>query len=245
MKPLLLVAAILLPLPTLAAEKHDEAEKQALAAAESWLALVDDGKYSESWDAAADYLKNAVTKDAFVTTRPITLKTGELVAIRSAQPDDAAQLIAYVRSVLAESPQVLLEPDEFNFTEEQERQWLQDHLDGPGKCVVVAEVSGTVIGCLSFENGSHRRIFHRGSLGVSVRRQWRGRGIGTALLQSLLDWAEANPLIEKIGLSVFANNVDAIRLYKRLGFVEDGRQSREMKLGPGDHADNILMCRFV
>ena len=53
-------------LSALAAEKHDEAEKQAVAAAESWLALVDDGKYGESWDAAADYLKNAVTKDDFV-----------------------------------------------------------------------------------------------------------------------------------------------------------------------------------
>ena len=51
--------------PALAAEKHDEAEKQAVAAAESWLALVDDGKYGEGWDVAAEYLKNAVTKDDF------------------------------------------------------------------------------------------------------------------------------------------------------------------------------------
>ncbi len=182
---------------------------------------------------------------AYITTRSITLRTGESVTIRSAQPDDAAQLIAYVHSVLAESPHFLLEPDEFDFTEEQERQWVQDHLDGPGKLIVIAEVLGAVIGCLSFENGLHRRFFHRGSVGVSVRMAWRGRGIGTALLQSLLDWAEANPLIEKIGLSVFANNVDAIRLYKRLGFVEEGRQPREMRLGPGEYADNVLMCRFV
>ena len=53
-------------IPALAAEKHDEAEKQAVAAAESWLALTDDGKYGESWDLAAEYLKNAVTKDDFV-----------------------------------------------------------------------------------------------------------------------------------------------------------------------------------
>jgi len=67
MKPVALAILILaLPLPALAAEKHDEAEKQALAAAESWLALVDDGKYAESWDTAAEYLKNAVTKDDFV-----------------------------------------------------------------------------------------------------------------------------------------------------------------------------------
>ena len=55
--------AVILPGPTV--EKHDEAEKQALAAAESWLALVDDGKYGESWNAAAEYLKHAVTKDDF------------------------------------------------------------------------------------------------------------------------------------------------------------------------------------
>ena len=65
MKPIL-IAVLLLPLTALAAEKHEEAEKQAITAAESWLALVDDGKYGESWDAAADYLKNAVTKDDFV-----------------------------------------------------------------------------------------------------------------------------------------------------------------------------------
>lgn len=48
-----------------AAVKHDEAEKQALAAAESWLALVDEGKYGESWDAPAEYLKKAVGKEDF------------------------------------------------------------------------------------------------------------------------------------------------------------------------------------
>ena len=52
-------------IPALAAEKHDEAEKQAVAAAESWLALIDDGRYGEGWDVAAVYLKNAVTKDDF------------------------------------------------------------------------------------------------------------------------------------------------------------------------------------
>ena len=182
---------------------------------------------------------------ACITPKTITSKSGQPVTIRSAEPDDAAQLIAYVRSVLAESPHFLLEPDEFSFTEEQERQWVQDHLDDPGKLIVLAQVSGTVIGCLSFDNGSYRRIVHRGSLAVSVRENWRGQGIGTALLQALIGWATANPLIEKIGLSVFANNVDAIRLYERLGFVEEGRQPREIKLGPGEYVDNILMYRLV
>jgi len=177
--------------------------------------------------------------------RTITTKSSQPVTIRSAQFEDAARLIAYGHTVFPESPHFLIEPDEFNFTEEQERQWIQEHFDGPGNLVILAEIPDEVIGCLSFENGPRRRIAHRGSLGVSVRQVWRGQGIGTALLIALIGWAEANPLIEKIGLSVFAANVDAIRLYQRLGFVEEGRQPREFKIGPGKYTDGVLMCRFV
>ena len=66
MKAILVVGLILLPFLALAAEEHHEAEKQAQAAAESWLALVDQGNYGESWDAAATYLKNAVAREDFV-----------------------------------------------------------------------------------------------------------------------------------------------------------------------------------
>ena len=180
-----------------------------------------------------------------ITPKTITTTKSQPVTIRSAQPDDAAPLLAFVHSVLSESPFFGVEADEFDRTEEQERQWIQEHIDGPGKLVILAEIPNSIIGCLSFENGHRRRIAHRGSFGISVREHWRGQGIGTAMLQALIDWAVASPLIEKLGLSVFVTNVDAIRLYARLGFVEEGRQPREIKLGEGDYADSVLMYRFV
>ena len=69
--------------------------------------------------------------------------------------------------------------------------------------------------------------------------------IATVLLQSLIDWAAAKPLIEKIGLTVHANNENAIRLYRKFGFIEEGRRSKELKLGPDIYVDDILMYRFV
>jgi len=44
-------------------EAGEADEKAAITASTSWLALVDRGKYSESWDQAADFFKNAVKKD--------------------------------------------------------------------------------------------------------------------------------------------------------------------------------------
>jgi hypothetical protein len=57
---LVVAAAIVVAAPVRAGEKPEAAAtKQATA----WLALVDQGKYGESWDAAAAYFRGAVTRD--------------------------------------------------------------------------------------------------------------------------------------------------------------------------------------
>ena len=67
-----------------------------------------------------------------------------------------------------------------------------------------------MIGTLNFKNNSRRkRLAHGGSFGMGVHPDWRGRGIGEALLRGLLDWAQANPQIEKVSLAVLADNAAA------------------------------------
>ena len=107
---------------------------------------------------------------------------------------------------------------------------------------MLAEAGGTIIGNVNFEAGPHRRIAHRGNLGIAVVKDWRGRGVGTALLQTLVDWAESNPAIEKVCLDVFVTNDAAIRLYEKLGFAEEGRRRRDIKSEPEDYVDTVTMC---
>ncbi len=76
-------------------------------------------------------------------------------------------------------------------------------------------------------------------------KQWRSKGIGTALLHTLIEWTEANPFIEKLGLGVFITNEKAIRLYRKLGFMEEGWRPKELKLSPEHYMDDISMYRFV
>ena len=180
-----------------------------------------------------------------IQPKTFTARNGQQITIRTAQAEDAAALLAYIRPVAEETEFFIFEPDEFPETDEQERKWIQDHLDHPGQIVLLAEAAGTIIGNVSFENGPSRRIAHRGTLGIAVVKEWRGQGVGTALLESLLEWATANPLIEKVCLEVFATNKTAIRLYKKLGFVEEGLRPKDIKFGPGRYVDSVAMYRFV
>ena len=70
---------------------------------------------------------------AAIQPRTFTDRTGQEVVIRTAQPDDAETLLAYIRPVAEETEFFVIEPDEFPETIDEERTWIKDHLDHPGK----------------------------------------------------------------------------------------------------------------
>ena len=174
-----------------------------------------------------------------------TLKTGEQVVVRSARIEDAAQLVDLKTVIMAEDMYTLTSPGEFTPSAERERQMIGECAEQSGYLYLVAEVAGSVVGQLEFENGRWRKTAHAGVLSVYVARDWREHGVGTVLLQSLLGWAAAHPLIEKVTLAVFSSNTRAIAAYKKCGFEEEGRCARDMKLGSGENIDSVLMYRFV
>jgi RimJ/RimL family protein N-acetyltransferase len=172
-------------------------------------------------------------------------RTGEEFVIRTAQPDDAETLLEYVRGVVEETDFFIPESDELPRTVEEERTWIQDHLSHPGKILLLAEMHSGIVGNVRFESGQYRRTAHRGNLSMAVVKQWRGRGVGTSLLQAALDWAELISRVEKVCLEVFATNSAAIGLYNKLGFVEEGRRIKDIKLGAGNYVDTVTMYKFV
>ena len=80
----------------------------------------------------------------------------------------------------------------------------------------------------------------------SLRRRDEGQDLlEYALLVALITWAEQHPVLEKVCLQVFATNTRAIALYTSLGFKEEGRQRRDVKLETGVYVDVFLMAKFV
>ena len=82
--------------------------------------------------------------------------------------------------------------------------------------------------------------FGFGEIGMAVAREWRGRGVGAALLESAIAWARERGL-HKLSLSVFPHNAAAIALYRKFGFVEEGRRVKQYRRASGELWDTLDM----
>jgi RimJ/RimL family protein N-acetyltransferase len=147
--------------------------------------------------------------------------------IRRALPSDASQTRAHLIRLAAEPDSgVLFGPDDVPPTLDEERKLIADYANAPNSIYLVAEADGFIIGNCTGRGG--RRIASAGTVGVgiAVHADWRGKGVGTALLRGLINWARRTGVIWRIELDVFTHNTHAIHVYEKLGFEIEGRRQK-------------------
>ena len=101
---------------------------------------------------------------------------------------------------------------------------------------IVAVAAGDLIGSLHVDTAPSGV----GELGMAVALPWRGRGVGTALLTAAIEKAR-NEGLHKLSLEVFPHNDAAIALYRKFGFIEEGRRVRHYRRASGELWDSIAM----
>lgn len=178
--------------------------------------------------------------------RPRTERRALAVQVRRARPDDAAA-IAAVMGHPEVQPNLLQLP---HACEARVRQMLIDN-DLPGKTdlVLVAEHTGAggqrhVVGNAGLHPvGMHVRRRHAMSLGLGVLPAAQGQGVGRALMQALLHYADHWGQVLRIELGVFCDNHRAIALYQAFGFETEGRL-RGYALRDGRYDDVFTMARL-
>ncbi len=111
------------------------------------------------------------------------------------------------------------------------------------KCSLTAVVNGVPCGLTTLYLQPYRKLAHQTEFGIIVGNEHRGKGIGSMLLTSLMQLAKENFHIELLHLTVYAEN-PAIRLYRRFGFEEFGRQTHWIK-DNGVYSGRIFMERFL
>ncbi len=147
--------------------------------------------------------------------------------IRPARDDDRLPLAVLFAAVAEERDGIATEPP--LDVEARATSWT---LDG----TLVAVAGAEIIGLLHLERSRHGF----GEIGMAVAREWRGRGVGSALLAAAIESSRERGL-HKLSLGVFAHNAAAIALYRKFGFVEEGRRIKHYRRASGELWDAIDM----
>ena len=127
-------------------------------------------------------------------------------------------------------------------TMDDTRLWFYQH--GPRHPVLVAEVGDSIAGWASLNTFNPRPAYqYVADLSVYLARPWRGKGLGSRLLQALMPLA-GEMGYHKIVLSSFPTNTAGMRLYERQGFSTVGIY-KEMGLVDGRWVDTILMEKLL
>ena len=107
----------------------------------------------------------------------------------------------------------------------------------------MASAAGRVVGHLFIQRERHPVTRHVATLGIAVAADHRSRGVGSALLKEAFGWARGVG-VEKIVLSVYPTNTGAVALYRKFGFVDEGRLARHSRKSYG-YEDEILMAVWL
>jgi len=163
------------------------------------------------------------------------------VAIRPATSDDLDQVIEVLWEVAAEG---LWLGVQVPFDRQARRSAMAALVDGVAGMLFVADASDSRDGGPEIVGDISVGLMKYGvaDIGMLLAQGWRGKGIGTALLAAGLDWAAASGA-HKAALEVWPHNEAGLALYRKAGFVEEGRKRRHYRRANGEIWDAILMGR--
>lgn len=143
-----------------------------------------------------------------------------------------------MKQIFRETEYLLDTAEEFNLTVKQERAFIISQA-----LFVVAEVDGNIVGSASLYRSRKTKLNHVAIFGITILQKYCGLGIGSMMIESVIRWSRENG-IEIINLEVFEGNIRAQRLYKRFGFIVEGRKNRYIKMN-GKYQDMILMTKIL
>ena len=163
--------------------------------------------------------------------------------IREAVPDDAEKMISYLNQVGGESDNLLHGKNEFTVPVEGVKRKLATSKDSENSVVLIALENDEIIARAEIDGYYPARIRHRAKFSISVRKDYWDQGIGTEMIENIFEQAKKMK-IRIIELEVIADNVRAIHLYHKMGFVDIGTY-KDYFFVNGMYKDAMVMQKLL
>ncbi|MCI6039142.1 MAG: GNAT family N-acetyltransferase [Clostridiales bacterium] len=174
--------------------------------------------------------------------RVFTLKNGITALLRTAAPEDASKMIAYLRACAEETDFLLRVPEEWDIPVETEEALLRDMARQQGSRMLACIVNGEIAGTCQIVCMNRVKTRHRATVSIALRRAYWGEGIPGPMFEEMEAFARNSGVIQ-LELAYVQGNERARRLYERMGFVETGRGPDAIRLRDGTLLDEIFMMK--
>lgn len=156
-------------------------------------------------------------------------------------PNDAKKIVEYLKIVADQTTNLTFGADDCTLNEIQEMELIQEINNDLNSVMIVAKDNDQIIGMVSLQGNSKRRLKHHANLGISVLKEYWNLKIGTNLMSAAIGYAIESGL-EIIDLEVVTDNEAAIALYEKFGFEIIGRYDNFIKID--DHYLDVLLMNL-
>lgn len=107
----------------------------------------------------------------------------------------------------------------------------------------VAKDGTKIVGYITVVTGKFKKVQKNAYIVMAVLDEYRGKGIGTALLMHVEEFARERGM-HRIELEVFESNTGAIKLYEKNGFAHEGRRKEAVRTANG-YEDILWMGKLI
>lgn len=175
--------------------------------------------------------------------RKISLEDINIRKISKSDLKKVKEFQNFINCLIKEEAMVLLRKKK---SQKEEEKWLKEELENIKKkkgIILIAEDNNRIVGISEIKLRRERQS-HIGEFGISVRKEYRGIGLGKKLMAKVLESArrELRPKPKIIRLSVFLENKIAQNLYKNFGFKKVAKIPKQLQY-KGKLLDEIIMIK--
>lgn len=172
--------------------------------------------------------------------KQVELKNGLKLIVRKPKVEDANNMIDYLNIVGGESDNLLFGHGEFRFTIDQEKEYIENMNKEINSLMLLGIIDNKIVSVSQISTNNRKRIAHNSEIALSVKKEYWGLGIGSAIMELLIEFAKENNNIKNISLGVKAENLNAIKLYEKKGFKKVGFHKDFFYINE-NYYDEILM----
>ena len=166
------------------------------------------------------------------------------ITYRNPVAEDAERIVEFYNYVGGETSFLSFEKDEYPLGVKEQAEDIKG-LEGNVNNTMLLALDREEIAGIATINSNHKiKSRHEGELGIVVAKKYQGQGIGSTLIQMLIDWCKGNGVTTRIRLDTRTDNTLAVSLYLKFGFIVEGCCKNQTFLN-GRYYDLYIMGMMI